>query len=371
MRVFVKKALAVVAFSVLPLSAQLIALEPSEAGPDFVIQGEYSGWENTPGGGSTKLGAQMVALGDGNFRVVFFPGGLPGDGWTGLARYEDSAKTTGAATEITGEAYHGTLKADTVQGQTAYDQPFTLIRKDRISPTAGLPPPPQATVLFNGGSLDAWDNAVKDDRSFLTPLDPLAVTRKKFSNFSLHLEFREPFMPFIQGQGRGNSGIKLMTADMLFAEIQIVDSFGNEPLEDECGGIEILFAPDLVASFPPLTWQTYDIHLSTPDLPDSGAVDKAIITVWHNGILIHAGRTLPAMARAVNIALQKNSDPVFFRNIWIIEGDDGYPFFPGSAVRGRKAEEHARPYRGGSIEGLTPRFRGPAGFYTPDGRRLP
>src|SRR5205085_2432370 len=48
---------------------------------DFAFQGEYASGLDARGGGA-KSGIQVIALGDGKFRAVFYPGGLPGDGWT-------------------------------------------------------------------------------------------------------------------------------------------------------------------------------------------------------------------------------------------------------------------------------------------------
>jgi len=85
-------------------SPKWAATSVEEAGPDFQIQGEYSG---TLGEGSDalKYGVQVIALGDGAFQAVGFPGGLPGDGWS----QEEKVITEGKKTEnvISFKSEHG------------------------------------------------------------------------------------------------------------------------------------------------------------------------------------------------------------------------------------------------------------------------
>jgi len=193
----------------------------------------------------------------------------------------------------------------------------------RVSPALGLKPPSGAVVLFDGKSADAWTGGKVTPEGLL---QAGTTTKEKFSDFTLHVEFRTPFKPTARGQSRGNSGVYLLGR----YEVQILDSFGLEGKDNECGAIYRQKAPDLNACYPPLAWQTYDIDFQDARFDAAGQkLSGARITIRHNGVLIHkdyeltgptgGGKRVGEHPGPGPIQLQGHGNPVAFRNIWLVE----------------------------------------------------
>ncbi len=289
------------------------------ADPDFAIQGEYAGEIS---GGKAKLGVQVVALGDGNFTAVIHNGGLPGDGWDGKPRITLSGKTEAAATTFSGQGYSASIANGALTGKTETGEAFELKKVERVSPDEGAKPPPDAVVLFAGISGEAFVDALMDDRHYL---ECGTETTKHYQDFTLHVEFLLPFKPFGRDQDRGNSGIYIQHR----YEIQILDTFGHPEEFNGCGSTYRQTPPKVNMCYPPLRWQTYDIKFTAPRWDAQGMkTANARVTVRHNGIVVQDDTELPTKTGAGlkespepgPIQLQAHHNPVYFRNIWIIEG---------------------------------------------------
>ncbi len=289
-------------------------LDPEKAGPDYASQGEYS---NDWGG------AQVIALGDGKFRLVIYQGGFPGAGWdqaiekTMLDGKREGDKITFAPNA---NGWKHSLANSVLTTTTTGGDEYTMKKIQRASPTLGDHPPAGALVLYDGSNADAWNNAHVDERKLLAAG---ATTRQKFTNFALHAEFLLPFKPLGRGQDRGNSGVYLQDR----YEIQVLDSFGLKGEADECGAIYSQVPPKVNMCFPPLTWQTYDINFEAAQFGADGKKTKnAVTTIKHNGVVIHdhqeikgpTGGGQPENASGGGIQLQGHGNPVFYRNIWIV-----------------------------------------------------
>ena len=302
-------------------AARLFAADPAftnakDAGPDFAIQGEYLAER-----GDKKIGAQVIALGDGKFDVVGYLGGLPGEGWK---RGDETKRGTGelkdGVAEVKGDDWTATIK-DGVFKVTHGEQTIEFKKVERQSPTLGAKPPAGAVVLFDGKSADAFENGKIIEENLLGASS--CVSKKTFGDHTLHIEFRTPFMPKSRGQARGNSGVYPQGR----YEIQVLDSFGLEGKNNECGGYYSIAEPAVNMCYPPLAWQTYDIEFTSAKWEGNKKVANARMTVKHNGVVIHDNLDLkngnPGYKgegpENLGLYLQNHGNPVAFRNIWVVE----------------------------------------------------
>lgn len=293
---------------------------PAETDEDFPFQGEYVGERD-----GQKLGAQVIALGAGEFEVVGYPGGLPGAGWDGDREKIVRVKGLRGDGEVSVKFEHGDFVAE-VDGAKIYVAKkdvgswMELERVDRKSPTLGAAPPEGAVVLFSEKENGFPGAKVSPDGLLMEG----ATSAAKFGDCTIHLEFRLPYMPTARGQGRGNSGLYMQGR----YEVQMLDSFGLEGKDNECGGLYKIAAPKLNMCLPPLVWQTYDIDLTGAKFDDEGKkTANARITVKLNGVTIHDNQELPGTTGGAQLKesrepgpfhLQNHGNPVRYRNIWVV-----------------------------------------------------
>jgi 3-keto-disaccharide hydrolase len=309
---------------------------------DFKIQGEYA---------AGKLGVQVVALGKGTFQAVVLPGGLPGAGWDGtnksllagkldgetakftpttgrrkyLAQHPDEFSATSkfpptGQTDYTGTAYGRAFALDTPDGKMVQ-----LKKVERKSPTLGAKPPEGALVLFDGTDHGHWVGGRFDEKTKVLNTDGKDIRSKNnFNNYTVHLEFMLPFKPDGRGQGRGNSGFY----QVLMYEVQVLDSFGLEGKNNECGGVYTKADPKVNMCLPPLAWQTYDIDFTNAVAEGGKVVKKARLTCKHNGVVIHDDIEIDGKTGGARndpegtpgpLLLQGHGNPLQYGNIWIVE----------------------------------------------------
>jgi len=319
------------------------------ADADKFLMGDYEGeWRDAPRGHyfdiNKPLAAQVINVREGGYFLRFYqqhdaradtyfegPGSLQdgeirfsGDGWSGAVTREG----------FTGTGRHGNAEVR-----------FELKKVTRSSPTLGMAPPPGAMVLFDGENFDHWQHPggrpvswhltgdgameVRSARSRKERQSGIGgdiLTKEKFGDCTVHIEFRYPVEPGKAGQGRGNSGFFLQ-GDY---EVQILNSYGLHGLWNECGALYKLLPPQVNAARPPMEWQTYDIDYKASVWKDGTKVSSPRITVRHNGVLIHHDVEIPHMtshsfAGRANepqgdgpLRLQDHGNAIQFRNIWIV-----------------------------------------------------
>jgi hypothetical protein len=296
------------------------------------VMGVYEGFWKTPDGKKGRVTAQIRPIGKGNYDgfVAFYRSGslegalkLKSVAGEKLVRFSGAnVRTEGALTaplegscaiadnKLTGN-FKGELGEGTFEGGLA----------NPVSPTLGAKPPAKGIMMFDGKASDKWEIF----KWKITPEGSMVVSggdimaKDKFANYKLHLEFKTPFMPEAEGQGRGNSGVYLQNK----YEVQVLDSFGLFPLKNnDCAGIYTVKAAEVNACLPPGVWQTYDITYV-----ERGERNLPTVTVVHNGVTVIEKLQIPAnvvekgtggaVMNGGFLRLQDHGNPVEYRNIWV------------------------------------------------------
>lgn len=210
-------------------------------------------------------------------------------------------------------------------------------------------PPSDALVLFGGKDLSHW--VMTDDHDApakwkvadgILTVDKTTgniETKRSFTNYQLHLEWRVPANITGTGQARGNSGLFLASLGKgdLGYELQIVDSYQNKTyVNGMAGSIYKQRVPLANPARKPGEWQSYDVVWTAPTFKADGSVaTPARVTVLFNGVLVQNDVALAGPTRYIGppsyegqqagpapIKLQAHGDksePDSFRNIWIRE----------------------------------------------------
>jgi hypothetical protein len=244
----------------------------------------------------------------------------------------------------------GAVLAITLMGQVGYDdtpvlpgQPWKVHDGKRPHPPKVTPgaqlgqPPSDAVILFDGKDLSKWENnrrgrrtpaAWKVENGYFEVVGGTGdlVTKEKFGDIQLHIEWASPAQVRGDSQDRGNSGVIVMG----LYEIQVLDSWDNLTYADgQAGSIYGQWPPLANVVRKPGEWQVYDIVFEAPKFQGDKLVKPVYFTVFHNGVLLHnrkeaIGRmahrqvgTYVAHPEEESLLLQDHGNPVRYRNIWV------------------------------------------------------
>lgn len=203
-----------------------------------------------------------------------------------------------------------------------------------VTPGMNGSAPSDATILFDGTSLDGWQHA--DGSAVKWKLEDGAMiaqkgagdvfTKQEFGSCQLHIEWRTPSEVVGESQGRGNSGIFLQG----IYELQVLDSYNNRTYSNgQAGSIYKQTMPLVNASKGPGEWQTYDIIYHAPTFNSGHEYEtNPYITVFHNGVLIQDHTKIQGTTPSIGypkvnqhgdgpLRLQDHNNPTAFRNIWM------------------------------------------------------
>jgi len=203
-------------------------------------------------------------------------------------------------------------------------------------------PPSDAVVLFDGKDLSHWQQEGRGaDRGKMVDArwrvgdgyfevvggTGSLLSREKFGDCQLHVEWSSPAVIKGNSQGRGNSGVLIMSR----YEIQVLDAYNNPTYADgQAGAIYGQWPPLANPARKPGEWNTYDILFEAPRFDGDKVLKPAYVTVLYNGVMVHHHKEMmgPMVYRQVAhytphepeepLMLQDhNGDLVRYRNIWV------------------------------------------------------
>lgn len=299
-----------------------------------------------------------------SFHALVLEGGLPGDGWNG-GRYGllESGTLSQGRVEFRSPTDEGVSAVLDEAGLVLKysDRQTILKRVERTSATLGQQPPAGAIVLFGGTTpnMDAFEER-KDIEGMTLPVMfdghmlAGAVTKRRFRDYKLHVEFMTGWEPQNIPWRRADAGIYMLSR----YEVAIGDSFGFDfdlsgatspsrgKLLDEkspsakfpqakssnaprvCGSV--FTYPSIVpnACLPPLVWQTLDIDFAAPRFDDGKKTSKAVISVKLNGQQTVDNQEVNGPTPHGFKGPETPDGPIWFeafgrrvlyRNIWVVE----------------------------------------------------
>jgi hypothetical protein len=195
--------------------------------------------------------------------------------------------------------------------------------------------PRDAIVLFDGRNLDSWLSQkdrhweesdgpadwkiLKDGSLEVVPGAGSLISKKRFSDFELHFEFR-------LAHDKTNGGVFLLAR----YELGIKNGGGKGP-QYGCSfeNLQKPRRPIAAALKPGSEWQVVDVTFRAPRVDASGkVVENARGTVLLNGVKIHDDCELGPRKGAAKRLGDSNSGPIMlqehgsayqFRNIWIVD----------------------------------------------------
>jgi hypothetical protein len=201
--------------------------------------------------------------------------------------------------------------------------------------------PSDAIILFDGKNLDEWTSEDKSPAKWNVANGVVTVnkkagdieTKKNFTSYQLHLEWKVPADITGSGQERGNSGVFLSGR----YEIQVLDVYNNDNKTYVNGMAGSVYRESIPLANPckkPGEWNVYDIAYTAPEFNEDGTVKSpGRVTVFFNGIMVQNNEEIRGGTSTdkkhvyekhgpAPLRLQAHGDksaPISYRNIWIRE----------------------------------------------------